>query len=87
MPRPGTAPGRCAATSSPSGTKEARGNIYGAGQIRYNLAALFANAGRINDALLYARAALGNFQQAGPGAAADAADAERLITDLEKSSH
>ena len=41
-------------------------------------------AGRVSDALLYARASLDNFRQAGPGAAADAADAERLIADLEQ---
>ena len=35
--------------------------------------------------MLCARAALDNFQQAGPGAAAEAADAERLIADLEQS--
>jgi hypothetical protein len=32
----------------------------------------------------YARAALDSFQRAGPGAASDAADAERLITGLEQ---
>ena len=65
---------------------EARGDIYGAGQTRYNIALLLAGAGRVSDALLYARAALDNYQQAGPGAAADAAQAEQLIADLEQPS-
>ena len=49
--------------------KEARGDIYEAGQTRYNIALLLARDGRTGDALHYARAALDNFQQAGPGAA------------------
>jgi tetratricopeptide (TPR) repeat protein len=65
---------------------EARGDIYGAGQTRYNIALLLEGDGRINDALQYGRAALDNYQQAGPGAAADAANAERLIADLEQRS-
>jgi len=64
--------------------EEARGNIYGAGQTRFNIALLLAGDGRVSDALLYARASLDNFRQAGPGAAADAADAERLIAGLEQ---
>jgi tetratricopeptide (TPR) repeat protein len=69
--------------------EEARGNIYGAGQTRYSIALLLARGGRTGDALAYARAALDNFEQAGPGAAADTADAERLIArlDLEQRSH
>jgi tetratricopeptide (TPR) repeat protein len=62
--------------------KEARGDIYGAGQTRYNIAGLLARANR-NDALLYARAALGNFRAVGAGAAAVAHMAERLIAELE----
>ena len=64
--------------------EEARGNVYGAGQTRYNIALLLAGDGRIGDALHYARSALDNFQQAGPGAASDAADARRLIARLEQ---
>jgi tetratricopeptide (TPR) repeat protein len=67
--------------------QEARGYIYGAGQGRYNIAVLLAGAGRVSDALLYARAALHNYQQAGPGAAADAAEVERLIARWEQSNH
>jgi len=65
---------------------EARGNIYGAGQTRYNIAVLLAHDGRISDALHYARAALDNFRQVGPGAASEAANAEQLITTLEQDS-
>jgi tetratricopeptide (TPR) repeat protein len=64
--------------------KEARGDVYAAGQTRYNIAVLLDGDGRTADALLYARAALDNFQQVGPGAAADAADAEQLIARLEQ---
>jgi tetratricopeptide (TPR) repeat protein len=63
---------------------EARGDIYTAGLTRFNIALLLAGDDRASDALHYARAALDNFQQAGPGAASDAADAEELITDLEQ---
>ena len=63
---------------------EARGDPYHAGVTRYNVALLLADDGRISDALHYARAALHNFEQAGPGAASDATDAERLIADLER---
>jgi tetratricopeptide (TPR) repeat protein len=67
--------------------EEARGDIYGAGRTRYNIALLLANADRVSDALYYARAALHNFQQAGPGAAATVATAEQLIARLEQPSH
>jgi tetratricopeptide (TPR) repeat protein len=64
--------------------KETRGDIYGAGQTRFNIALLFAAGGQVGDALHYARAALGNFRQAGPGAASGAARAERLVARLEQ---
>jgi len=63
---------------------EARQDIYVAGQARFNIAMLLAEDGRVSDALLYAHAALDNYRQAGPGAAAKAAEAERLITALEQ---
>lgn len=63
---------------------EARGDIAAAGETRYNIALLLAEAGRVSDALLYARAALNNYQQAGPGAANRADRAQRLIADLEQ---
>jgi tetratricopeptide (TPR) repeat protein len=63
---------------------EAHADIYRAGDTRYNIALLFADDGRISDALHYARAALDNYQQAGPGAADHA---QRLITHLEQTGH
>jgi tetratricopeptide (TPR) repeat protein len=63
---------------------EARGDVYGAGQTRYNIAILLAGDGRADEALPYARATLANFRQAGPGAADDAASAEQLIAHLEQ---
>ena len=66
--------------------KEAHGDVYGAGQIRYNIAILLAEDGQADDALLYARAALHSLQQAGPGAAADADHARQLIATLEQRS-
>jgi tetratricopeptide (TPR) repeat protein len=65
--------------------EEARGNIFGAGQTRYNIALLLLDdAGRTGDALHYARAALDNYQQAGPGAADHADRTRQLIADLEQ---
>ncbi len=64
--------------------EEARGNIYGAGQTRHNIALLLERHGRADDALHYARAALDNFQQAGPGAADRANRERRYIAELEQ---
>jgi tetratricopeptide (TPR) repeat protein len=66
--------------------KEATGDIYAAGGTRTNIAILLADDGRISDALRYARAALDNFQQVGPGAARNAERAQQLIADLEQRS-
>ena len=63
---------------------EARGNTYGAGVTRFYVALLLAGNERADDALLYARAALANFQQVGRGAASEAVDAEALIRALER---
>jgi tetratricopeptide (TPR) repeat protein len=65
---------------------EDRGDSYGAGQTRYNIALLLQEDGRISDALQYARAALDSYQQAGPGAADRVNRARRLIADLEQAS-
>jgi tetratricopeptide (TPR) repeat protein len=62
---------------------EARGAIYDAGRIRYNIALLLAEDGRVNDALLYARAALDNYRQVGPGGTDRVGLALQLIADLE----
>jgi tetratricopeptide (TPR) repeat protein len=66
--------------------REARGDIYGAGHTRGNIALLLARDGRADDALRYARAALDNFQQAGLAAAADVARARQLIARLQQRS-
>ena len=66
---------------------EARGDIYEAGAARNNIALLLAGEGRTGDALAYARAALHNFQQAGPGAADRVGHAQRLIAELQQHSH
>ena len=63
---------------------EIRGNIYAAGRTRQDVAVLLANDGRIGDALQYARAALHNYEQAGPGAADRADRARQLIAELEQ---
>ena len=67
--------------------REARGDIFGAGQTRQNTALVLARAGRVSDALHYARAALGNFQQTGPGATDYVGVAQRLIASLEQGSY
>jgi tetratricopeptide (TPR) repeat protein len=64
--------------------EEARGNIYGAGLTRFGIAVLLAEDGRTSDALQYARAALRNFEQAGPGASDHVGRARQLIADLEQ---
>ena len=65
---------------------EARGDTYGAGLTRYNIALLLKDAGRRADALLYARAALNDYEKVGPGAAQLAARTRDLITRLEHNS-
>ena len=67
--------------------QEARGNVYVAGQTRYNIAVLLAEDARVGDALDYARAALDNYRQGGPGAADRADRARQLIAELEQRSH
>jgi tetratricopeptide (TPR) repeat protein len=64
--------------------EEARGNTYGAGQTRHNIAAILAADGRPDDALLYARAALHDFEQVGPGAGQDVAATRDLIAQIEQ---
>jgi tetratricopeptide (TPR) repeat protein len=64
--------------------KEARGDIFGAGQTRHDIALLLAADGRVGDAFHYARAALDNYEQAGPSADDAAERARQLIADLER---
>jgi hypothetical protein len=65
---------------------EARGNTYGAGQTRYNIALLLNQDRRRADAVLYARAALSDFEKVGPGATQNATQTRDLITRLEHNS-
>jgi hypothetical protein len=62
--------------------EEARGNPFGAGLTRSNIARYLAGIGRTEDALHYARAALHNYQQAGPGAADRVERMRLLITSM-----
>jgi tetratricopeptide (TPR) repeat protein len=64
--------------------EERQGNTYGAGQSRYAASRALAEAGRRHDALLYARAALRDYETVGPGAAPAADEARQLITDLQR---
>jgi tetratricopeptide (TPR) repeat protein len=64
--------------------KEMAGNIYSAGTTRFNIAITLANNGRPSDALLYARAALRNFEPYGQGAAQNIQDAQGLIAEIEQ---
>jgi tetratricopeptide (TPR) repeat protein len=58
--------------------EELQGNPYGAGQTRYNVALALRDEGRLEDALLYANAALRDFQGVGEAAKIDLT--QELIT-------
>ena len=64
--------------------RERQDDRYGAGWARHDAAITLARAGRRHDALLYARAALRDYEAVGPGAAARADQARQLITRLEQ---
>ena len=64
--------------------REAAGDPFGAAQTRFNVAVGLAHAGRFEDALEYARAALRDYQTYGEGATAEIGRAERLIADIEQ---
>jgi tetratricopeptide (TPR) repeat protein len=57
---------------------------YGAGGTRYNVARALAQHGRFGDALLWAQAALRDFETYGDRAAADITQAQRLIAQIEQ---
>jgi tetratricopeptide (TPR) repeat protein len=63
---------------------EAAGNRYGAAQTRYNVAVALANRGRFGDGLLWAQAALRDFQTYGDRAAAEIAQTQQLIAEIEE---
>ncbi len=62
---------------------EQAGNPYAAAQTRENVAIAYANARRLADGLLFAQAALRGYQQFGPAAAGEAAQAQRTIAWIE----
>ncbi len=64
--------------------KEQVGDLYAAAGTRYNVARAYAQAGRYDDALLFARAALRNFEDFGPPAADRVARARELIEEIEE---
>jgi len=64
----------------------AQANRFGAGQTRFNIALMLAGADRRAEALLFARAALTDFEHYGERAASDATDARALIALLEEGS-
>ena len=63
---------------------ERQANPYMAGQTRRNTALALDDAGRSQQALLYAEAALRDFQAVGPGATADVEQTRQLIAELEQ---
>jgi tetratricopeptide (TPR) repeat protein len=62
---------------------EMQGNYYGAAQTRQNVAVTLGEAGRLDDALLYAQAALKGFQHYGDRAADMVQLAQGLIAQIE----
>jgi tetratricopeptide (TPR) repeat protein len=62
--------------------EEVRGNRYGAAQTRGNVAAALADRGRLGDGLLWAEAALRDFQSYGARAAAEIAQIQQLIAEI-----
>jgi tetratricopeptide (TPR) repeat protein len=63
---------------------EMAGDIYAAGTTRRNMAIALSQNGRHSDALLYARAALRNFESYGGRAKQDEDETKRLIDWIEK---
>ncbi len=64
--------------------KEQAGNIFAAGETRFNVAIDLLLAARHDDARAYAEAALANFRKFGDCAAAQIQRAEQLIADIDK---
>lgn len=63
---------------------ESQGNLFRAANTRFNVALNLAGAGRFEDALLYAHAALRNYQTYGERAAKEVQETKDLITEIEK---
>jgi tetratricopeptide (TPR) repeat protein len=62
---------------------EAADDVYSAAQLRFNVAVIFARAGRFRDALDYAQAALRGYETFGPRAASDIQDTRKLIAQID----
>jgi tetratricopeptide (TPR) repeat protein len=62
---------------------EAMGDLYRAAGTRSNIALAYVQGGRFDDALLFAQAALRNFEQFGPAAAAEVAEAREVVARIE----
>jgi tetratricopeptide (TPR) repeat protein len=63
---------------------EAANNLYEAARYRFNAAITLANAGRFQDALDYAQAALRNYSTFGDRAAAEIQQTQQLIAQIEQ---
>ena len=64
--------------------EEQRENRYGAGESRYTAAVVLVRGGRRREALLFARAALRDFEAVGPSATANVERARQLIALIEQ---
>ena len=58
--------------------------IFRAGETRFNVAIALLEAGRFDDARVYCKAALANFQTFGNGAAKEVQKVEALLADIDK---
>jgi tetratricopeptide (TPR) repeat protein len=67
--------------------EEQQGNLYGSSQTRFNVAVALADAGRIQDALAYAEAALRGFDSYGESAEEDVQRTRRLIEQVRQGSN
>jgi hypothetical protein len=64
--------------------KEQMGDLRGAARTREHVAIVYAAVGRLDDALLFARAALSNFQHLGQAAAAEITRVQQQIARYEQ---
>ncbi|NJL40007.1 MAG: tetratricopeptide repeat protein [Leptolyngbyaceae cyanobacterium SM1_4_3] len=67
--------------------QEAQGDLYGAADTRFNVALIRTQAGRFDEALLYAQAAISNYEAFGGRAMRDIQEVQKiinLIEDLQK---
>jgi len=64
--------------------RERQDNYYGAARVRFNAARALEDVGRNHDALLYARAALNDYETIGPATVAEADQVRKFITALNR---